>query len=229
MFMDPTSPALDGFGFGGADKHNTIMSPIIKDSPNPFGSPAGFSPVEDFLDMQTISPAQMFSSVPMSHAMSHLTTPSECFDSPLFPTNDDFDNWENDPLFPDAEKIDGTTVNPSFFSPSAPAMERNFSSTSSKASNSPSSIGFSGISKVKKNARKRVSLPPLDPSKAKDPTELKRIKNTAAARKSREKKAKLVDDLESQVDALTKENLELRNELAEFKRMYQAQQTPFFH
>jgi len=224
MFMDPTSPALDSFGFGGADKHNTIMSPIIKESPNPFGSPAGFSPMEDFL---TISP-QMFSSVPMSNAMSHLATPSD-FDSPLFPTNDhdDYENW--DPLFPDAEKIDGTTVNPSLFSPSAPPMERNFSSTSSKASNSPSSIGYSGISKVKKNARKRVSLPPLDPSKAKDPTELKRIKNTAAARKSREKKAKLVEDLESQVDALTKENLDLRNELAEYKRLYQAQHSPFFH
>lgn len=224
MFMDQASPVMESVGFaGGADKQISIMSPIIKDSPNPFGSPTSFSPVEDYLDMQqTISPAQMFSSVPMSHAMSHLTTPSECFDSPLFP-DDDLDQWDQNPLFPDADNVDATSAESLFFSPSAPAMERDFSSTSSKISNSPSSIGFSGISKVKKNSRKRVSLPPLDPSKAKDPTELKRIKNTAAARKSREKKAKLVDDLEATVEDLRKENFELKQRLAEYERLKQQQ------
>lgn len=215
---------MDGFGFaGGADKQLSIMSPIIKESPNPFGSPAGLSPVEDFLDMQqTISPAQMFSSVPMSHAMSHLDTPSECFDSPLFPdVDEDLDQWQNAPLFPDADNVDATSAEAMFFSPSAPAMERDFSTTSSKASASPSSIGFSGITKVKKNTRKRASLPPLDPSKAKDATELKRIKNTAAARKSREKKAKLVDDLEARVESLEKENFDLRARLAQYERAQQ--------
>jgi len=180
-------------------------------------------------NLATVSPQDLlvresFVSAPGSNALTNLTSPSVYDQSPEF--NDTFDvsphfgssDFDVDtaassaadqwyPLFPS----DVTqTVNPSV-SPAAAAatMERNPSASSlpqRKSGNdaSPPQRGHgrhSSISGV--NSRRRDKpLPPIvidDPS---DQTAMKRARNTLAARKSRDRKARRFEDLESEISNL---------------------------
>lgn len=207
-------------------QHLVDMSPVIQGSPNPFGSPS-LSPVDDYLDLPSIdiSPQQNFTSFPMTATLSHVSATSDCFDSgsPLFADLEpDMDTWP-DFMITETEKIDAPTfVADPVFPPTqtidSVPMQRDDSATStySKSSISPS-MTYSGVTK-RKNPRKRQELPVLDLSAAKDATELKRMKNTAAARKSREKKAQLVETLEREVAIKNENERLLLEEIKELKR-----------
>jgi len=185
MFVDQPSPLSHQFYSGLPDKHLDITSPMIKDSPNPW-SPGLSTPGDMWSDNFTVSPRQVFSNAVPSGALSSFTTPSSEFEaSPNFEIEGDFGTGlHNMPLFPDAVTENAIK--------SSVAMERDFSSSSISKGSSPA------VGKIQKKRQKKTDLPAIqfDPS---NPMEVKRAKNTAAARKSREKKAKYVDELEETI------------------------------
>lgn len=203
MFVDQPSPLSHQFFSGLPDKHMDIASPMIKDSPHPW-SPGLSTPGDHWSDNFTVSPHQVFSNAVPSGVMSNFTTPSSEFEaSPNFEIDDDFGTLASMPLFPDAatENAIKTSV----------AMERDISSSSVSKGSSPA------VGKIQKKRQKKTDLPAIqfDPS---NPSEVKRAKNTAAARKSREKKAKYVDELEDLI-RIKDEELRSKNALiAELSR-----------
>lgn len=183
----------------------------MQNSPNDFGSPV-FSgtysaPGETLFDLPTttISPYDMvnFSNIGLSAGGS----PEYIENSPLLEgeAGSPLDEWM--PLFNDDLGGDITTfVQPSsLFGDSVEGacdMDRTFSATSTTPScSSPTmSMGVIGGKITKKPSRKRASreLGPIkyDPT---NPVEVKRAKNTAAARKSRQKKQQHVEELEQRL------------------------------
>ena len=211
--------------FGEDVAHDTSLF----ESPS-FSSPH-FTTINDPASVQmpfkheTVSPKDLMvgpTSAPPSTTFTNYTSPS-IWDSP-----DVADSYETSPLFyTDGELGTNTDTWPSLFpdnsgqteelpivpmedlaksSPyvvtvGANGMARQRSSPGQSPLTSRGTPRHSSVSGV--NARKRDK--PLPPITVRDPTdtvELKRARNTAAARKSRQKKVERVEELEKQVEEL---------------------------
>ncbi len=176
----------------------------------------------------TVSPKDLFhdpsTSAPPSTAFTNLTSPSlfgespdllDSFEtSPLFTNSDDFgagnDAWY--PLFPGAsgsndESPPSDHVELNNSSPFTATVEASSIRRKSSAGQSPSARGaykHSSISGV--NPRKRDKpLPPIVVEDPNDTTAMKRARNTAAARKSRQKKVQKFEELEKEIEDLKAE------------------------
>jgi general control protein GCN4 len=179
-------------------------------------------------NMGTVSPQDLliqepFMSTPNSAALTALTSPSIYNESPEFGDgydvspnfgSGDFDTGSTDawfPLFPQAnpQKPASAEDSPATKSDdlelSAALGHRRKSSAASPTSSRPSSVA--GV-----NSRRRDKpLPPIiieDPS---DTIAMKRARNTLAARKSRERKAARLEELEEKISKLTAERDHWRN------------------
>jgi hypothetical protein len=184
--------------------------------------------VSSSTNMGTVSPQDLliqepFMSTPNSAALTALTSPSIYNESPEFGDgydvspnfgSGDFDTGSTDawfPLFPQANPQkpasaeDSPTTKSEDLEVSAALGHRRKSSAASPPSSRPSSVA--GV-----NSRRRDKpLPPIiieDPS---DTVAMKRARNTLAARKSRERKAARLDELEEKISKLTAERDHWRN------------------
>lgn len=175
----------------------------------------------------TVSPQDLLIrepfSAPNSTAFTNLTSPSLYDDSPEFPDLDvsphfgagDFDTGLSDPwfpLFPDSTMIkDQQTQMPAIADNSPPLSEdldmiETTSQPRRKSSNSPSAGHGRHSSVAGVNSRRRDKpLPPIIVDDPADTTAMKRARNTLAARKSRERKAQRLDDLELKIAKLEEE------------------------
>jgi len=202
------------------------MSPDMLDMQNSsvdFGSPVfsgNFSAAgESLFDLptSTISPYDILNL--QNVGLSAGASPDYLEGSPLMEADhgSPLDEWM--PLFNDDLGGDITAfVQPSslYGDEDSCAMDRTFSSTS-MASSTPScsspTMGVIGAKITKKTSRKRASrdLGPIkyDPT---NPVEVKRAKNTAAARKSREKKQRHVEELEQRLAESEERERQLREE-----------------
>jgi general control protein GCN4 len=173
-------------------------------------------------DEATVSPQDLFKdpspSAPPSSAFTNLTSPSwdspdvtESFDtSPLFYANDNDlgvgDKWF--PLFPG----DHTGSDESPPTQTKEVHDRNSLTSEARRRSSPSQSPYgrgahakhSSISGVGSRRRDRP-LPEIRPEDASDPVSAKRVRNTLAARKSRQKKVEKFDLLEQKIADLTDE------------------------
>ncbi|MCJ1365287.1 hypothetical protein MMC16_004408 [Acarospora aff. strigata] len=183
------------------------------------------APVQMPFKQETVSPKDLMvgpTSAPPSTTFTNYTSPSiwdspdvaESFDtSPLFYTDGELgantDTWPS--LFPEASGANDEMSldpmedlsKPSPFvvtvGPNDMARQRSSPGQSPHASRgTPRHSSVSGV-----NARKRDKpLPPITVRDPNDTVELKRARNTAAARKSRQKKVERVEELEKQVEEL---------------------------
>lgn len=185
----------------------------------------------------TISPKDLFNdSVPPSTTFTNLTTPDtgvletpdESFDtSPLFQDSFDMtkggaDNWY--PLFDDAGNAASMSATPS----AAPMMERTTSNNSNahiivhpggeshrkRSSTTASPMTFasrpSSVAGVQAARKRDKPLPPIIVDEN-DSAALKRARNTAAARKSRDKKVRERECLEGEIAELKRQVEHWRN------------------
>ncbi|KAI9713809.1 MAG: hypothetical protein M1820_000539 [Bogoriella megaspora] len=180
----------------------------------------------------TISPKDLVNeSVPNSTALTNLTSPSP-WETPLddFETSPLFDSGNTDAtlggadhwfsLFPNEEQDDVIQRSTS---------QRSFDST---ASASPIVLHPGGLSNRKMSTtaspsvkqsqiagvhKKNRELPPIT-ANPDDPVAVKRARNTAAARKSRDRKVKKFEDMEAEIMTLRAEKDQLQDELDEWKR-----------
>jgi general control protein GCN4 len=204
--------------FEGSVNHTAFSSPAIPTVFDLQGSAASST------NMGTVSPQDLliqepFMSAPNSSALTALTSPSiyngspefnDSFDvSPNFGSTD-FDAGSTDawfPLFPQ----ESTAREPSAVQQSPAQASDDLeitdftSSTRKKAGNSsPSSGRHSSVSGV--NSRRRDKpLPPIIVEDPHDTIAMKRARNTLAARKSRERKAQRLDELEEKIMKLEAE------------------------
>ncbi|KAI4149792.1 MAG: hypothetical protein LQ340_004445 [Diploschistes diacapsis] len=175
---------------------------------------------------QTVSPKDVVMDVgfsaPQSAVLTNLSTPQTLswdspFGDPAFSNNtspifDDYDeeldaaasDWPS--LFPSEfpDEVKQSIENPSPASdnsPSASTMTRNQSSPGQR---------HSSVSGVKKSRGRGKPLPDLDPEKVDNPVIKKRVRNTIAARKSRNKRA-------MEREAHLEEIAQLRHELDQTK------------
>lgn len=188
-----------------------------------FSSPA-FTHIHDpTVNLGTVSPQDIFASLPGSTPM------SATFMSPFL---DDDSSFEGTPIF-GADGISGTEEWPSLFPDENPGVKVHESpfeapmddfeidkilsaaddhlnqaaATSVSPSASPSA-GRGSISGRKSSltgagVRKRVApLPPIVVEDINDTVAVKRARNTLAARKSREKKVKKMEEMEIQIEEL---------------------------
>src|SRR5690606_25115731 len=174
-----------------------------------FGSPVFSGPFsageETLFDLptSTISPYDMLN---LSNiGLSASGSPDYLEGSPLLEADQGspLDEWM--PLFNDDIGGDITAfVQPSslYGDEESCAMDRTISASSSTPSCASPTMGVIGAKITKKSSRKRASrdLGPIkyDPN---NPIEVKRAKNTAAARKSREKKEERVAEVEARLAA----------------------------
>lgn len=186
-------------------------------------------------NFSTVSPNDLLMpsdlSNPGSAAFTNLTTPSAfdgspCFDdawdTPLFDVRETPESWA--PLFHDAQVIApsatpaGVDQSPSTssedFEPARGPSEHRKSSASSSPSGRHSLVA--GV-----NPRRRSR--PLPPITVNDPTDvvsMKRAKNTLAARKSRQRKADRMEDLEQKYNEMKAkyEKLEAEHEKVQAER-----------
>jgi hypothetical protein len=163
-------------------------------------------------NMGTISPSELLMSAPNSTALTALTSPSiytpelsDSFDvSPSFEPADAWDNSDNWPsLFPDSNTAQPLVADQSpgmdgiDIEQAATAHERRKSSNVSPKSSNRHSL-VAGV-----NARKRDKpLPPIVIDDPNDSVAVKRARNTLAARKSRERKAAKMEELEAEIARL---------------------------
>ncbi|KAI1823807.1 hypothetical protein F4861DRAFT_549440 [Xylaria intraflava] len=205
--------SLEGFtAFGGGA--STAFSPAIS------GCDLDVDSASSPAHLGTVSPGELLLreqfSAPNSSAFTNLTTPSNFGESPEFesyevsPNFGDLDagpteNWF--PLFPES-----TTTNQAVVSTESPTEARAETeitepvSQPRKSSNSPSvNHGrHSSVSGV--NSRRRDKpLPPIVVDDPNDTVAMKRARNTLAARKSRERKAQKMEELEEKIAKLVEE------------------------
>lgn len=200
---------------------------------NGFSSPAGAydmnmsSASSSASNIGTISPSDLLIrepfSAPNSTAFTNLTSPSIYNESPEF-NNDSFDvspnfgtedfgTGSNDPwfpLFPSETSITQQLPAAADHSPAQQSDELDMADAPAqprrKSANSPAgSHGrHSSVSGV--NSRRRDKpLPPIIVDDPSDSTAMKRARNTLAARKSRERKAQRLEDLEAKIAKLEAE------------------------
>jgi len=185
---------------------------MVADADLPFG--AGASPT-------TVSPQSLFLndanlSAPNSSVLSALTSPSLANDSPLWASDFDFSpnfevvdldatvpDWY--PLFAASGADIASPLPPGNASPAVPnaaclSQRREASSfNSSRPVRRNSSIA--GVAPRNRNK----PLPPMVVEDSSDVVAMKRARNTLAARKSRERKAQRMEDLELEIARLTAE------------------------
>lgn len=170
----------------------------------------------------TISPRDLIihdplNSAPNSAALTSLTSPSTLDESPGF--NDSFDvspnfgNVDNDPehwssypsLFPQESCAPETSVVDGSAIPKSPNSESPLlaSSGGPLADNSP----VSALARLSSSSSARKRSKPLShiTVDVDDPVAVKRARNTLAARKSRERKAQRLDELEAHIKQLEEE------------------------
>lgn len=174
----------------------------------------------------TVSPHDLLISAPNSTAFTNLTSPSFSNESPEFTDsfdvspifgNSDFDTSNDSwfPLFPQDNAMvpdqfpavdDSPALRPEEFkvvettkSPSPPRKSASGSPTAGSGHGRHSSV--SGV-----NSRRRDKpLPPIIVDNPGDTVAMKRARNTLAARKSRERKAQRLEDLEEKIMKLEQE------------------------
>lgn len=226
--MNPQDFDLDDFtAFGGDSAVSAWDSPA-------FDLTASVSSVGSVSNMGTVSPQDLllqepFMSAPNSTAFTALTSPSVYNESPEFNDsydvspnfgNADFEGTSTDvwyPLFPqDAASVAtqqqaapvAQTPAPVEDSPASQSddlevVERSSGHQRRKSGHSPSSR-HSSVSGV--NSRRRDKpLPPIIVEDPQDTIAMKRARNTLAARKSRERKAQRLEDLEDKIAKLEAE------------------------
>lgn len=170
-------------------------------------------------NLGTISPQDLFrdfTSAPNSTTLTNLTSPSLYNESPAFDSLDispafdvgDFGN-NTDPWFPlfppenTAVSIAAADQSPAQQSEELEVVEK---APRRKSSNSPTTSHgrHSSVSGV--NSRRRDKpLPPIVVDDPSDTVAMKRARNTLAARKSRERKAQRLEDLEEKIMKLEQE------------------------
>lgn len=216
------TPDLDDFtAFEGGASTTAYSSPAL---PNVFDLSGSLS--SSTTNMGTVSPRDLmqepFMSAPSSTALTALTSPSiynespefgDCFDvSPSFGSGD-FDASSGDiwfPLFPQTKpelpQKPATTERSPASKPDelevtgpTSGTQRRKSSGTSPPSSRPSSIA--GVS----SRRRDKPLPPIIVDDPTDVVAMKRARNTLAARKSRERKAQRLEELEARIVQLTAE------------------------
>ncbi|KAI0155144.1 hypothetical protein GGR57DRAFT_501737 [Xylariaceae sp. FL1272] len=189
------------------------------------GAPTAFSPAISSYDVNarstassthlgTVSPddlflADSFTSAPNSTALTDLTTPSDFGDyelSPFAANADVSDNWFS--LFPDA--VPSTHAAPRQSSQTSEGLQlsgaesRHASGSGLSPTSPPSLPKASTGAGVTRRPRKQLKEIIIDDPN--DTISVKRARNTLAARKSRDRKAQVLEDLESSKTALTAEN-----------------------
>lgn len=159
------------------------------------------------VNAQTVSPKDIFmdpTSAPPSAATTYLSTPGTfSMESPFVTYSTDTSPMFADDLLDEGSETWGplfpteSTVHQSIEAV-APPMSRNQSSpgqSSSRGSHQGRHSSFSGV-----NAKKRDKpLPPITIEDPSDVIAVKRARNTAAARKSRQKKMERVEELEAKI------------------------------
>jgi len=212
-------------GFGEDVVHDTSLFESSSFSSPSFPTINDPAPVQVPFKHETVSPKDLMvgpTSAPPSTTFTNYTSPSiwdspdvaESFEtSPLFYTDGELgantDTWPS--LFPDTngqteempivptEDLAKSSLYVVTVGTNGMARQRSSPGHSPHASRgTPRHSSVSGV-----NARKRDK--PLPPITVRDPTdtiELKRARNTAAARKSRQKKVERVEELEKQVEEL---------------------------
>ncbi|KAJ8122396.1 hypothetical protein ONZ43_g1398 [Nemania bipapillata] len=218
MDLQDAMNSLEGFTAFGGSGSTAFSSPAIN------GCDLDMSSVSSSTHLGTVSPGELLIrepfSAPNSTAFTNLTTPSNYGESPEFenfevsPNFGDFDagsseNWF--PLFPESS-ITTDQATASAKSPIEAPAELEIVETDSlsrrKLGNSPSSSHSHGrhssVSGV--NARRRDKpLPPIIVDDPNDTIAMKRARNTLAARKSRERKAQKLEELEEKIAKLEQE------------------------
>lgn len=171
----------------------------------------------------TVSPQDLlihepYMSAPNSTALTALTSPSIYNESPDFndpfnmsPNMDggEFDGGSGDPWFPlfpsdvplgatgaDQSPAQGTTDSPPTESTTRHKKRKSSGGASPGTPGSGSGVGA---------RRREKPLPPIIVEDPSDVVAMKRARNTLAARKSRERKAQRLDELEDRISALERE------------------------
>lgn len=223
------SPSLghQAIDFGFEESHDpNIMASIF--APSTFASPH-VSATQSYDSLaSTVSPHDIMSAT-ASGAMTDLTTPDMSYDeSPPSFSNDTSPQWYNHDsalisqdqptnpelsFFPSLNEIGGHQTHAVAQSPTSPThpvaavMSRTESSSTHSVSQishkSPPTQTHSSTSRVSKQKRKARNgpLPPIIPDPNK-PLDMKRARNTMAARASRQRKQEKVDALEQRVEDL---------------------------
>lgn len=218
--LHPRDVDLDEFTAFEGGASTGFSSPAI-----PSGMDFASSTSSSTSNLGTVSPHDLlvqepFMSAPNSTALTSLTSPSIYNESPEFDSFDvspSFGSVEFDgsgdpwyPLFPQ-DSNSGTQAHSLDNSPAhkpedlEESTRRPSASGRKKSAGSPtSSTRHSSVSGV--NARKRDKpLPPIIVEDPNDTIAMKRARNTLAARKSRERKAQRVEDLEERIEKLEAE------------------------
>ena len=206
------------------------------------GTTDGFTAINDGRTHGvTVSPKDVFNtdSIPPSTSFTNLTTPGSTLletpdedyqTSPLFsdnfgPDNHGADQWYS--LFTDdngptntiapfmARTTSGSSANQVVVHPGGEGNRKRTSTIAASPAPFSPAVKHSTVAGV--NARKRDKpLPPIVADEE-DPVAMKRARNTAAARKSREKKVMVHEKLEAQVADLESENANLKAEVEHWK------------
>lgn len=206
---------LEGFTSFGGGASTAFSSPAIPD--------LDVSSASSSAHLGTVSPGELFLrdqfSAPNSTSFTNMTTPSNFGESPDFesyetsPNFGEFDAGSTDhwyPLFPESTITD--QVSASTKSPTQAPEELEKSETEPvprrKSGNSPPLSNnhgrHSSVSGV--NSRRRDKpLPPIIVDDPNDSIAMKRARNTLAARKSRERKAQKLEELEEKIAKLEEE------------------------
>ncbi|KAH8159526.1 hypothetical protein CIB48_g8716 [Xylaria polymorpha] len=208
------SSSLEGFTAFGGGASTAFSSPAIPD--------LDMSPASSSTNLGTVSPGELLLSeqfsAPNSSAFTNMTTPSTYGESPEYenyevsPNFGDFDagsteNWFS--LFPESTITDQATASTKS-SVEAPAELEKPEADSlprRKSGNSPPSTTHARHSSVSGvNARRRDKpLPPILVDDPNDTVAMKRARNTLAARKSRQRKAEKLEELEEKIAKLEEE------------------------
>ncbi|KAI1437106.1 hypothetical protein GGR50DRAFT_647552 [Xylaria sp. CBS 124048] len=208
--------SLEGFTAFGGGASTAFSSPAIRGCDLDVGS------VSSPRHLGTVSPSELLLrdpfSAPNSAAFTNLTTPSNFGESPDFENYEVSPNFGNldagatenwYPLFPESTAAD-QAVDP-IKSPIEASAEPETTELGShppkSSSSSPSSHSHGRHSSVSGvNPRRRDKpLPPIIVDDPNDTVAMKRARNTLAARKSRERKAKRMEELEDQIERLKQE------------------------
>jgi len=208
---------LEGFTAFGGGASTAFSSPALGNCD------LNVSPAPSSANLGTVSPVELLLheqfSAPTSTAFTTLTTPSDFGESPGFenyevsPNFGDFDaapsdNWFS--LFPESTTNEQPAIQTE--SPDEPVGELDAVEPASlprrKSGNSPTSSTSHGrhssVSGV--NSRRRDKpLPPIIVDDPNDTIAMKRARNTLAARKSRERKAQKLEELEEKITKLEAE------------------------
>ncbi|KAL9029796.1 MAG: hypothetical protein Q9196_001996 [Gyalolechia fulgens] len=211
----PGPEPWDAFGLGPAPGLDMAGPPFSGEYFDTYrGSSSSFAALNhsSSTDPQTISPSDMHLSAPASGALTYQSTPQTDFlDSPACYSNDTTPAWASteSPVVHDTLEYDQTMANFQMF-PDLPGEDKKDvfapepankicvvmsrkGSSPGKASPSPRPAG---ITKKKKS---RGPLPEIKVDVT-DPVALKRARNTAAARTSRERKQQRVEFLEQELE-----------------------------